>query len=333
MHQPLPILNLQTFQSLVVEISLGDRALCVFATYRPSNSQLDVKEVREALNRSTPTLLAGDWNAKHPTWGNRRACTIGRKLFEDASRHGYEISGPAEPTHYHFNRTLLPTTIDLVVHRGAMAMALEVLPDAFGSDHLPVLAVITGHPVVTRRPPAGRLICWEKFAATLCETTPVRSEPLDTPDSIDRLEAKLTNAIKEAMDGATAPLHPRRLPKTSAKVSQLILEKRRVRAEWQRTREPATKTRLNGLVESVRAALNTSATLTWDARIAEASDDHASLYKLCRQISKKPAPVGPLYHGSDGSLRYKAEDRAEIFANHLRGQFTPNPSSCPEVHA
>ena len=331
-HQPLPILDSRTFQSLGVEVTLGDRALRIFAIYRPSTSKLDVKEVRDILSSTIPTLLAGDWNIKHPTWGNRQACTNGRKLFVDASRHNYEITGPDEPTHYPMSRTYAPTTIDLVVHRGMMAMALEVLPDAFGSDHLPVLAVITGRPVIVRRPPARNMICWEKFAATLNKTTPVRSELLDSPASIDRLEANLTNVIKEAMDGAAAPLHPRRLPKTAAKVLQLITEKRRVRAEWQRTREPATKTKLNNLIESVRAALDNSAALSWDARIAQASEDQTSLFKLCRQITKKPAPVGPLYH-DDGSLRYMADDRAEIFADHLRGHFAPNPSRCPEIHS
>lgn len=78
-HQPLPLLDTRTFQSLGVEVHHGDRRLCIFAIYRPPTSTLTTAKVREVLNSSTPTLAAGDWNAKHPSWRCRVACTTGRR--------------------------------------------------------------------------------------------------------------------------------------------------------------------------------------------------------------------------------------------------------------
>uniref|UniRef100_A0A2H1VG99 SFRICE_004454 n=1 Tax=Spodoptera frugiperda TaxID=7108 RepID=A0A2H1VG99_SPOFR len=45
---------------------------------------------------------------------------------------------------------------------------------------------------------------------------------------------------------------------------------------------------------------------------------------LVKQL-RKPAPIRPLLAG-DGTPRYRAEDRAELFADSLEASFQPNPA-------
>lgn len=97
-HHPLPIMVTRSFQSLGVEIQIDDNTLRVFAVYRPPTSNFSTDDIRKVLDSSTPTLAAGDWNAKHPAWRCFTTCTAGRRLFNDACRSGYEVSGPDEPT-------------------------------------------------------------------------------------------------------------------------------------------------------------------------------------------------------------------------------------------
>ena len=84
---------------------------------------------------------------------NHNSCRNGRRLHEDSIRHRYDVSAPDEPTH------------ELVVHKGLGSLSFETLPDSFGSDHMPVLAIVAGQLTIARRPPTRRIICWAKFQA------------------------------------------------------------------------------------------------------------------------------------------------------------------------
>ena len=332
-HQPTPDTNTKSFQSLGTEIHFGGETLRLFAIYRPPASSLNVSEVRGILDSATPTMAAGDWNAKHPAWRCHTICQNGRRLFEDADRHGYAVEGPDEPTHFSYTSTHLPSTIDLVVHRGMdnHGLTLETLPDAYGSDHLPVLVTALGKLTAARRPQHGGLIHWPRFEALVHNKIPLRAEPLDSPSSIDRLEEKITSTIRDAISEATAPRKLRTLPPIPKRLFDLIARKRKTREEWQRTREPATKTKLNSYIERIRAELESAAAESWEKRIEEASEDQPSLNKLCRLVTKKAPPVRPLLH-PDGTLCFDSQGRAEILAVHLESQFLPNPSQRVEAH-
>ena len=154
-HHQLPALDTQSLQALGVEAHTGARAIRAFAVYRPGSQSLRVREIHGLLDSTTPTMAAGDWNAKHPAWNCLSMCSTGRRIFEDAARHGYEVSGPEEPTHFPNVANYSPSTIDIVLHRGLDDLCLETLPDAYGSDHLPVLVTLTGRLTLARAPPAS----------------------------------------------------------------------------------------------------------------------------------------------------------------------------------
>ena len=333
-HNPLPDTDTRSFHSLGVEVLLATRATRIYAIYRPGahSNALRTQEIHRLLDNSTPTMAAGDWNARHPAWRCLSACATGRRLYEDAVRNGYEVMGPDEPTHHSPTAAHQPTTIDLVVHRGLDGMTLETLPDSFGSDHQPVLATIRGRLTVARVPPPSHRISWEAFEAHLGAQRFPTAEPVTTPADIDRLEAKITSAIRGSMTEATLPASSRKLPPVSAHIRGLIERKRRTRTEWQRSRDPAIKNRLNQLIDEIREALLESAADSWDRRIERANEDQPSLNRLCRQLTKRRPATHPLLH-ADGSLRYAAEDRAEILAAHLAGIFQPNPTDRPRHHA
>ncbi|CAH2241739.1 jg16306 [Pararge aegeria aegeria] len=53
----------------------------IFSIYRPSRTTLVLQDVHNLLNSQIPTILAGDWNAKHTAWHSSRECYTGRRLF------------------------------------------------------------------------------------------------------------------------------------------------------------------------------------------------------------------------------------------------------------
>lgn len=323
-HQPLPTLSLASMQVLGVELFVAGAPLRVYAVYHPGTLRLDLAEVQLVLDSSTPVIVAGDWNCKHPAWNSAAITTDGRRLFNDSEARGYKVDGPHTPTHYPQCPTQLPDVIDLVVHRGLPRDPhQEVLLDHTGSDHQPVL--VTMDDIPTRvAPSAPRPITdWNLFGERLVETTPTR--PVDTANDVEQLASDLTNCIQDALKHASH-VKPSQgaLPPLPAHITKMLQEKRRLRKQWQRSRCPVQKTELNKLMEKIKSELADHRSESWERRIQDASDDMTSIHRLCRQLANKPAPVRPLIH-ADGSLRYRAEDRAEIFAESLERQFQPNP--------
>ncbi|GBP42180.1 Probable RNA-directed DNA polymerase from transposon BS [Eumeta japonica] len=62
----------------------------------------------------------------------------------------------------------------------------------------------------------------------------------------------------------------------------------------------------------------------WEATIDRAGESAKNLNQLCRQLTRASAPKCPITDRS-GVRRYDAKARAEVIAEHLAEQFTPNP--------
>ncbi|CAH4022418.1 unnamed protein product [Pieris brassicae] len=127
----------------------------------------------------------------------------------------------------------------------------------------------------------------------------------------------------------------RPLPSTYTQLSPRLLapirRKRALRRRWQQTRCPRMRAELRALAERVKTAVNDHATESWERGLDEASTDWVRLHRLCRRLNGAADPIRPLRH-PDGTLRYDAEGRAELFADHLQQQFSPNPTEDP-AHA
>ncbi|KOB72347.1 putative endonuclease and reverse transcriptase-like protein [Operophtera brumata] len=91
----------------------------------------------------------------------------------------------------------------------------------------------------------------------------------------------------------------------------------------------ATVTPLSKPKPTIKSELRDQQNQEWERRLDSAADDWTSIHRLCRQLSNAQPPVRLLTH-SDGTLRYRAEDRAGIFAECLERQFQPNPVLRPD---
>lgn len=330
-HQPLPQLaGLQSIYALGVEICVNGNPTRVFAVYKPPAARLVMADVHALLDSPLPTIVAGDWNCKHTGWNSTHICPNGRRLFDDAERRGYVVLGPETPTHYPHNPAHLPDVIDLAVAQGSLSTpTLEVLDEHTGSDHQPVLLILPDQPTRTLLRPPRSKHDWEAFGRYMVDNTPMR--PVSTPADVDLLADEFTSVTQQALQHATVAAPTRgAAPATPPHILKMLAEKRRLRKQWQGTRCPAMKSRLNALAEKISVALETVATESWQRTIDSAGEDWNGIHRLCRQLSGKPAPVRPLL-ASDGTPRYRAEDRAEIFAECLESQFRPNPG--PDQHA
>lgn len=136
----------------------------------------------------------------------------------------------------------------------------------------------------------------------------------------------LCDCISEALHSATTTPPSQntntggRRPPLSVQITNLIAEKRALRRQWQSTRFPVQKNRLNSMAERIKSALDDHANESWNRHMESVGEHMPSVHRLCKQISAERPPVKPLLD-TQGHLHF----RAEIFANHPEKQFTPNP--------
>lgn len=324
-HQLLPVPTLSAAYALGVEICINHQPTRVFAFYRPPQLRLAVADVRVLLD-SLPTVVAGDFNLKHTAWNANTNTSEGTRLLDDAELHGYVVLGPEAPTHYPGNRLQLPDVIDLAVMRGITATVnCDVLDDHLLSDHQPVCLTLEDIPQHLRPLPPRPRRDWRSFAAHMARNSP--SYRVDTPADVDRLADDFAAATQAALDEAqtASTVTPRRPTPLPASILAMIERKRRLRRSWQRTRCPTMKSSLNALAAKISSAVANHAGESWQRAIERATDDWSGIHRLCRSLAGKPAPIRPLLAG-DGTPRYRAEDRAELFADSLEATFQPNPA-------
>lgn len=329
-HQPIEYVRRDSLYALGIDLNINGRDLRLYAIYRPPGPVGNLKrEVEALLNSDMPTILAGDWNAKHPDWHASTINPAGRTLHQAALDHDFCTSGPGEPTRYgvaHGSEDVL----DFVIHKNVQAaMFQEVLPD-LPSDHRPVLLTLEGAPAVAPHKQPRKRIDWEIFSTAMEERT--QSNPIHSADDVEEAANSLSSNIREAIQSAAQTTSPKgRLKALPARLRDLIERKRQTRRRWQTTRCPTLRTTLNALTERVKKELQDFNHESWESHIAEIGDDVPSIHRLCRQLGTTRDAIQPL-QDAQGNPKYKAEDRAEIFAAHLETQFTPNPVG-NEAHA
>lgn len=103
-----------------------------------------------------------------------------------------------------------------------------------------------------------------------------------------------------------------------------------MRREWQVSRDPALKRRLNAKSSMVWLILQTLKQDQWDQFTDTFAIKESNIYKLNKCFfNKKPATKLLI---SPNGLVYSSVNKAEVFANSLENQFATNPGpDNPEV--
>ncbi|GBP19939.1 Probable RNA-directed DNA polymerase from transposon X-element [Eumeta japonica] len=214
-------------------------------------------------------------------------------------------------------------------------MHVEVM---YGMDtqHLPILVTIGSG--TSNSPPISvrQRVDWKSFELSL-ETLHLGSS-FETAADVEASANLLVEKIKEAQARATTllPSSTSRRGDLPLSIKRKLRLKRRLHKLWTRTRCPKLKKELNGLSRNISEAVRDFRGANWEATIDRAGESAKNLNQLCHQLTRAAAPKCPITDRS-GVWRYDAKARAEVIAEHLAEQFTPNPPatspSLQEHHA
>jgi endonuclease/exonuclease/phosphatase family metal-dependent hydrolase len=93
-------------------------------------------DISELLKLGHKCILAGDLNAKHPSWNSAVSNPSGEKLLQLFDASAFEISAPEYPTHY--SPVGNGDVLDIVVHKNIRISNVTV-SDILDSDHIPII--------------------------------------------------------------------------------------------------------------------------------------------------------------------------------------------------
>ncbi|XP_052741505.1 striated muscle-specific serine/threonine-protein kinase-like [Bicyclus anynana] len=262
-HQVLPVPQLQTSYALGVEVCIDGQPTRLFAFYKPPQHRIAVVDVHALLDSPLPTIVAGDFNAKHTAWNSNTVCPDGRRLLDDADRHSYKVLGPEVPTHYPYCAAHTPDVIDLAVVRGLTAApSLDVMDDHLVSNHQAVLLTLESIPTTMIPPSPKHRQDWRVFAAHMAEHSP--SYRVETSTDVDRLASDFSTSLSTALRESRLDAEPsRRPPQLRPYLQAMIEEKRKLRRKWQTRRCPIMRSQLNALAAKISEALENDATESW----------------------------------------------------------------------
>lgn len=197
------------------------------------------------FNQATPTIAAGDFNAKAPRWHSHTTNTKGRKILEYVdNRPNMRVIGPEEPTYYS-PAGHRPDVLDIALIQNVNKQITIEAKNELDSDHYPVhltMANVEFTHVTTNT----TRVDWYEYADRIVENTP-NVMIINTQNDIDESVRQITTVISNAIAEATTTKPP--IIEVNRTLKRLIQERNRARRRYQRSGEPEHRAVKNRLLQ------------------------------------------------------------------------------------
>lgn len=319
-------------EAIAAHIKLNNgNYLKIVCGYKQPNKQLLEQDIQTIFNCTGPTLLIGDLNCKNTVWGCRQTNPNGIKLNEYASKHCVQIAAPEEYTYFPYRDDHQPDILDIVVHKNFAEQLNQTVYAEMNSDHDPVIISSETEPIPRYSSPRliNGIVDWKKFQENIDTIIETYTQPLNTTRDIDIHIEKLTPDITTCIQQTTKTRNRRkadnyRIPPKH--VIELIKQKSKIRREWQRTRDPALKNRVNNLSHRIKRELDEHRIQSYQSLIADLQPGDPGLWRTTKKILGKTQQIPVI---TDGNQAYCTdEDKCHAFADLLEKVFNPQPT-CP----
>ncbi|KMQ86419.1 reverse transcriptase [Lasius niger] len=253
-----------------------------------------------------------------------------------------EVVSTGEPTYWPTEKKKILDIIDICVTRGISKKYLDAESCLdLSSDHSPIIITINSQILKKEKPP---MLCnkhtdWTNFRKLLEESL-VTKIPLKTAEDIIEAAEHFNQRIQQAVWNSTPTSSTNdKEDSCSMAVRDKIASKRKLRKQWQKTRSPELKAKLNKAVKEIRAMLTNEKKQAIDNYLINLGATEAtdySLWKATKKLKQPQISISPIRTES-GKWAKSNEEKAELFANNLNKVFAPNLREIPpeeeeEIH-
>ena len=119
---------------------LNDLPFTVISLYNPKEIDIDTDEIKNLL--SDTSILIGDLNCRHPSWGDVTTNTGGQILFNFMCNENINSTFHTESTHVHHAPPHTESMIDIALWKANHRYIRNIIPEKLediNSDHYPIL--------------------------------------------------------------------------------------------------------------------------------------------------------------------------------------------------
>lgn len=302
----------------------GHAPITLICAYKQPNKSLINDDFKKIFQIVGPVMLIGDLNSKLKHWGCRADNPSGSQLENLANIHQLQIHCPTDYTYHPFRNDHLPDILDIVITKNFHLPLTQTVITELNSDHLPVLINLSRQMLYVPTVPKliNGFVNWNEFqdlmrSYHISELPPIR-ESINI--SIRQLTTNMTEAIRHATIPTTKkPVVNYNIPPT--RILEIIKEKRIVRREWQRTRNPFTKKKLNKLTHTITLQLDAHRIQKYNDMLNNLDTSDPGMWKATRRILKKYEELPTLI--VDGIHINTDHDKSHAFADYLENSFSP----------
>ena len=324
-----------TLEHTSVTIQISQTSITIASIYSATGS-LTAADLRALLNRQEQTIIIGDLNARHKTFGSANSKN-GNILCSQFSESAIVLI-PPEPTHQHHCKKYEPAILDYAIINFTTATDLSVL-STFNhtSDHHPLLLrlpEVTYAPIL-KSPITIEIINYPAAAAELATIEPANYIPhsLIEEDAIEALH-RLTSTVQATIANATTYMKLRP-SKPRPQCRKLYDLKRHLNMQARRCREvPTTSNRkiLRQAERNYRTALQAKIKENTIKRIEAMEENTQKFWKnYHRAVFTNKDTIPPLRHA--GTWQTSNLEKATALAATYSSRMRPNPApSQPPVH-
>ncbi|KYB26582.1 hypothetical protein TcasGA2_TC034815, partial [Tribolium castaneum] len=128
-HYVLATPDLRNMEAVGINVATANGPLRLFACYNRPQIPIREEDLQTLFDGNTPTIAAGDFNAKHINWRSRRSNRNGNILNSFTDQHlDISVMVPVEPT---FCRILTVLQTSLTLHRQNVVHQMENVTTLF----------------------------------------------------------------------------------------------------------------------------------------------------------------------------------------------------------
>ncbi|GFY31844.1 probable RNA-directed DNA polymerase from transposon BS [Trichonephila clavipes] len=279
----------------------GDPLVITSLYISPSVSYQHIHTDVEALFRlGSASIICGDFNAHHISWGCQRNDNRGNIIKNLIDSTDTQIVAPTTPTRFGHNSASI---IDFALTRNIHWLGQVESIAELSSDHNPLIISFD----TNRRFAFPRRIVSTDWAAfrELLSPAHYTFHPITarTGEDVDTQVADLTDAIINTHALSSKPIRSRNSYYVSEEIRQLMIERNRARKTWQFTRDPSDKRVLNNIQNRIHRKVKAFQNKIWEDELRALDPDDGFLWEMSKELRKKKSPLDKANKGGSAAGR------------------------------
>ncbi|GFW74196.1 RNA-directed DNA polymerase from mobile element jockey [Trichonephila clavipes] len=283
-------------------------------------------DVEAIFSLGNASIICGDFNAHHISWGCQRNDNRGNIIKNLIDSTNTQIVAPTTPTRFGYNSASI---IDFALMRNIhWPSQVESIAELSSDDNPLIISFDTNTRFAF--PKRSETADWEAFRE-LPSPAHYTFHPITacTGEDVDTQVADLPDAILNTHALSSKPVRNKNSSYVSDEIRNLMVERNRARKTWQFTRDPSDKRVLNNIQNRIHRKVKAFQNKIWEDELRALDPDDGSLWEMSKELRKKKSPVYAL--NGQGGIAHTDSDKAEVIACSLEKQLQENNITPPTI--